>query len=284
MPDKQEIVSIIAKIAKKLGRAPSEKEFNALSDVSSYYVLQRFRSWNDTVRASRLRPYTLNIRPKQQALLEDWGKAARRHRGVPPRRAYAREGKYNPATLEKRFGPWSRLPEAFRNFAKAKREWADVLALLPGPLPRGRAPRKYPQHPLNNSSSSAPARETFYAHRKGRRIYGTPTPFRWLPHEPLNEQGVVLLFGMLAKNLGYVVENAQTGFPDCEAMRQIAPARWQRLSIEFEFESRNFRDHGHPSSGCDLIVCWRHNWEDCPRHIEVVELSSIVRALPEGLR
>ncbi|MGH9744102.1 MAG: homing endonuclease associated repeat-containing protein, partial [Candidatus Acidiferrum sp.] len=139
MPDKQEIVSIIAKIAKKLGRAPSEKEFNSLSDLSSYYVLQRFRSWNDAVRAARLRPYSLNIRPKEHALLEDWGKAVRRHRGVPPRRVYAREGKYNPATLEKRFGPWSRLPEAFRNFARRKPAWTDVVALLPGRLPRGRA-------------------------------------------------------------------------------------------------------------------------------------------------
>src|SRR5207245_5743405 len=102
------------------------------------------------------------------------------------------------------------------------------------------------------------------------------TQFRGLRHEPVNEQGVVLLFGMLAKELGYVVEAVQTGFPDCEAMRKITPERWQRVHIEFEFESRNFRDHGHPPTGCDVIVCWRHNWDDCPEGIiEVVELSSI---------
>jgi hypothetical protein len=28
---------------------------------------------------------------------------------------------------------------------------------------------------------------------------------------------------MLAKDLGYVVEAVQSGFPDCEAKRQIAP-------------------------------------------------------------
>ena len=85
---------------------------------------------------------------------------------------------------------------------------------------------------------------------------------------------------MLAKELGYVVEAVQTGFPDCEAMRQITPERWQRVHIEFEFESRNFRDHGHPPTGCDVIVCWRHNWDDCPEGIiEVVELSSIIKSL-----
>lgn len=90
---------------------------------------------------------------------------------------------------------------------------------------------------------------------------------------------MVLLFGMLAKELGFLVEAVQKGFPDCEAKRQIGPERWQRVNIEFEFESRNFRDHRHPLNGCDVIVCWRHNWDDCPKHIEVVELSSVVKSL-----
>jgi hypothetical protein len=98
----------------------------------------------------------------------------------------------------------------------------------------------------------------------------------------VNEQGVVLLFGMLANNLGYIVENVQKGFPDCEALRQIAPGRWQRVHIEFEFESRNFRDHGHAANRCDVIVCWHHNWEECPKHIEVIELSSVIRSLAFG--
>jgi hypothetical protein len=56
---------------------------------------------------------------------------------------------------------------------------------------------------------------------------------------------------------------------------------WQRVRIEFEFESRNFRDHGHPSTGCDVIVCWRHNWPECPGQIEVVELSKIIKSLAD---
>jgi len=103
--------------------------------------------------------------------------------------------------------------------------------------------------------------------------------FRGLRHEPVNEQGVVFLFGMLAKELGYLVETVQTGSPDCEAMRQITPERWQRVRIEFELRAENFRDHGHPASGCDVIVCWRHNCDDCPKHIEILELSSVIESL-----
>jgi hypothetical protein len=45
----------------------------------------------------------------------------------------------------------------------------------------------------------------------------------------------------------------------------------QPTLIEFELESRSFLLHGHDVRGTDLIVCWKHNWEDCP--LEVIELS-----------
>ena len=25
-----------------------------------------------------------------------------------------------------------------------------------------------------------------------------------------------------------------------------------------------------------MIVCWSHNWKNCPEHIEVIELSSVL--------
>ena len=76
-----------------------------------------------------------------------------------------------------------------------------------------------------------------------------------------------------------MVEAVQTGFPDCEAKRQIGPERWQLVRIEFEFESKNFHELGHSLNGCDVIVCWRHNWDECPENIEVVELSKAIKSL-----
>jgi hypothetical protein len=172
------------------------------------------------------------------------------------------------------------VPEAFRKFAKGKRKWADVVALLPArkaPLPKELRGR-----PNGDVVPRTPASKRQHAALKDRPVYGNPSHFSGLGHEPVNEQGVVLLFGMLAKDLGYTIEAVQTGFPDCEAMRQIAPGRWQRVRIEFEYESKNFREHGHPLSGCDVIVCWRHNWEECPEHIEVVKLSRIIKSLAQS--
>ena len=89
----------------------------------------------------------------------------------------------------------------------------------------------------------------------------------------------MFLFGMVARELGYLVEVLQVGYPDCEAKRQVEPGEWQRVRIEFEYESRNFRDHGHSPVGCDIIVCWRHNWQECPANLEVVELKSVIQTL-----
>lgn len=137
-----------------------------------------------------------------------------------------------------------KCPRPFRDFAKGKREWADVLALLPTGTPRKKPGKIQRRWPNLNAGATMP----LYARRRDLPVYGNPTQFRWLAHEPVNEQGVVLLFGMLAKDLGYMIENVQKSFPDCEAKRQTSRDRWQRVRIEFEFESRNYREHGHPTS------------------------------------
>jgi Homing endonuclease associated repeat len=276
MPVKQDILESIAAMARQLGRAPSLSEFLALAGISEYFVMQCFPSWNDAVRAAGLDPNISNVRIEDCELLRDWGETVRKNRAIPSRRTYQREGQYDIRTIERRFGPWSSIPETFRKFAQDKPEWADLAALLHDAVPRKkRAQAKEATFAiLPGAVQHAPLRD--------RAAYGNPIAFRSLRHEPVNEQGVVLLFAMLAKELGYLIEAVQNGFPDCEAMRQIGPGRWQRVRIEFEFESRNFRDHGHPANGCDAIVCWRHNWPECPEDIEVVELSSVIKSLADA--
>ncbi|HZV86323.1 MAG TPA: hypothetical protein VFF95_02170 [Candidatus Binatus sp.] len=290
-PDKRCVLKSLVAIARHTRRSPSRREFIAYSGIPESTVLRFFSSWNAAVRAAGLKPNTRNQRHEDRELLEDWGRAVRKEGEVPTGRAYYKLGKFSPRTLELRFGSWPKVPEAFCKFARGKRQWADVLALLPPPVLK---------RPLRLATSSAPRRSFYFRSRKpapsgknpsppakirhpqlrGRPTYGHPMDFRGLRHEPVNEQGVVLLFGMVAKELGYIVEAVQSGFPDCEAKRQISPQRWQRVHLEFEFESRNFRDHGHSLTGCDVIVCWRHNWPDCPPHLEILELSSLIKSLP----
>lgn len=109
--------------------------------------------------------------------------------------------------------------------------------------------------------------------------YGKPISFRGLRHAPLNELGVVLLFGMVSAELGFIIESVGTEYPDCEGKRRVSARDdlWERIRIEFEFKSSNFREHGHDPQLCDLIVCWEHDWPDCP--VEVLELREVIKSL-----
>jgi hypothetical protein len=114
---------------------------------------------------------------------------------------------------------------------------------------------------------------------KDRPLLGPPTRLPAFAYEPVNEMGVLVLFSMMAERLGFVIESVQQGFPDCEAKIEVEPGRWQHFRIEFEYESHNFKEHGHDPQKCDLIVCWRHNWKSCPPNLQVLELSKLVKNL-----
>jgi hypothetical protein len=109
--------------------------------------------------------------------------------------------------------------------------------------------------------------------------YGEPTGFDLFPHAPTNEQGVVFLFGILSKTLGYVVEHVRTKCPDCIAKKIVnlnarRGRRMETVRIEFEFKSSNFLSHYHDFETTDVIVCWEHDWKECPSKFHVVELKS----------
>lgn len=273
---KEQIVEHIRRVGSLLGHRPSKTEFIRETGISERRVLACFDTWNEAVEAAGFTPNTTFFPRDRNELLADWGSVARKLSRIPARTQYVRYGKFSPCTLERYLGYWSAVPSAFASFAKGNPEWDDVVALLPLEVPI--ANHGLPSESANHGQDHPQVIQQ-HSRLNSRATYGNPTDFRGLRHEPVNEQGVVFLFGMVARELGYMVEAIQSGFPDCEAKRQVAPSKWQRVHIEFEYESRNYRDHGHPIDGCDVIVCWIHNWIDCPNHLEVVELRSVIRLL-----
>jgi len=111
--------------------------------------------------------------------------------------------------------------------------------------------------------------------RTNEPFYGDPIHCCEMAHAPVNEQGVVLLFGMLAKKLNFRIEMVRTGYPDCEAKRKGPDGKWRRLRIEFEFKTSRFN---HDPAGCDLIVCWEDDAN--PTNLEVLELKNHVGQEP----
>ncbi len=107
--------------------------------------------------------------------------------------------------------------------------------------------------------------------------FGELIDFRGLRHAPINENGVIYLFGMVSHEIGFMVEAVHAAFPDCEAKRHVGNNRYQRVRIKFEYKSSNYKSQGYDSAGADMIVCWLHDWPDCP--LEVLDLKSAIDKL-----
>jgi len=114
---------------------------------------------------------------------------------------------------------------------------------------------------------------------KRRNIVGRLINFRGLVYAPINEQGVVFLFGKVAHEFGMYVELIRSGYPDCVAKRYIGKDQWEDIKIEFEFKSSDFIKHKHKVEDVGMIVCWEHDWQDCPKSVEVLELENEIRKL-----
>jgi len=108
---------------------------------------------------------------------------------------------------------------------------------------------------------------------------GEPINFRGMVYAPLNEAGVVLLFSKVMDDLGIIYESSPISGFDMVGRMQTDKG-FELKHFEFEYQSSNFRAHGHDESMVDYLVCWEHNWAGCPADLEVLELKQIIKDLP----
>ncbi|MFC1836616.1 hypothetical protein ACFL2Q_18135 [Thermodesulfobacteriota bacterium] len=97
---------------------------------------------------------------------------------------------------------------------------------------------------------------------------------------PTSELGVAFLFGTISRELGFIIQWIRAEYPVCGGKRCLDKKRkkFEPVSIRFEIRSSNFAEHGHSQEKCNLVVCWLHDWEDCP--VNVLELKSKIKHLP----
>src|SRR5262249_9662666 len=148
--------------------------------MNEYQILQHFPSWREAVRAAGLEADSTNVRLEDDVLLSEWGEFVRRVRRIPTRHLYRREGKYSAGAFDKHFGPWSAIPEKFRQFAKDKPEWADVVALLPLDSRTARVSSGVSR--VSTTVRPSATANTHIQHSKltDRPTYGDPMDFRGL--------------------------------------------------------------------------------------------------------
>ena len=257
---KEHLIKSVLQIAEELGRkAISETEFTKKTGISYRPIHRLFGSWEQFVTEAGLSVHPAhNKKIPDEALYNEFYRLRDEIGHFPSYQELAVNAKYSRGTFENRFGTFSQFKINAIQFG--------IRAGLVEPDVGQYELEQHPRAPRDAAVS--------YEALSDRPVLGDRIDFRGLLHAPVNELGVVYLFGMLCEELGFVVESVQAGFPDCEAKRRLANNHWQRVHIEFEFKSANFLAHGHDLSKCDLIVCWKHDWRDCP--IEVISLKDFV--------
>jgi hypothetical protein len=241
----ESLLDELRRVANKIGKdTMTFKEFTAAGGrISEGPLAKRFGSWNAALEKAGISKSVIrNI--SDEDLFAEMGNLWDRLGRQPTVKEMRRLGRFSENPYKRRFGSWLHAVEAFVR-------WKNT----------GRFPQR--------------------SSRTKKAKYGKQIDFLGLRHAPLNKQGVIYLFGMLSKRLGFIIEAVRTDFPDCEGKRRIPGkrGRWERVAIEFEYKSSNFKEHRHNPNECDVIVCWENDWKDCP--IEVISLKELMRKIKE---
>ena len=252
-PTRDSLIAAYQAVAARTRGHVSRKVFQRETGIVDRAYLNLFGTYNALVVAAGGRPYTANVRISDERLLRDLRNAWLRHGGPVARAEISALGPHHLRVYLRRWGNWASTLAAFRDWLR----------------------RNDPKFPYLTEMrrEGAEARERQRARDRG---CGELLNFRSFLHAPTSESGVVLLFGMVAGDLGFLIEAVSPAFPDCEAKRREGSV-WKRVRIEFELKSRNFAAHGHDEEGCDLIVCWEHDWPGCV--LPVLELKSEIEKL-----
>jgi hypothetical protein len=266
MMTKDELAAAILASMAKLGHVPSRAELAKQAGVTPRNIRKHFGTYQRALEACGLERNGAGKKVQMQALFQDWTGLARRLKKVPSQIEYEQLSRYSVRPLLRIFSMWANVPDGMKLYAVEQGladEYKDVLDVIEQRAGRGN------DVPKVSVPTSVPKI------LKDRPMYGGLLQDCPLVFAPTNEAGVLYLFGAMSERLGFLMLLVQAGFPDCEAMRVVGENRLQRVKIELEYQSRNFLKHMHELTGCDLIVCWEHNWPECP--LEVLELKSVVR-------
>ena len=255
----------------------SEGEFQRISGINRYHINRLFPEggWFEALVAAGANTQAFPVKSvTDEELIRAYHECVKKYQKIPTWNRLAVDYPYSIDILRKRFGGVEGTLHRYYQWLQTNEPSSSIIQKLEG---RGNEKHHKRNSSLEMVKEHYPKSDFTNEWRKVEGTeFGEPINFHGLRHAPINEQGVVLLFGMMARELGFEVEAVHNEYPDCEAKRlvDLKKKRWQRVRIEFEYLSHNFVDHGHDPSQCDLIVCWENNWTDCP--IEVLELKKVM--------
>jgi hypothetical protein len=266
---RQEVRAAILALAEKLKQVPTVAELMKHAGIDRPEIRKHFGNYKQALEECNLEVPERGRKVEIDRLFIDWVEVVRAFKKIPTVWQYESRSKYSARPLTRCAGSWNMVAERMKLYAEEHGldgEFRDVMELieLQGGGRGGAAA----------SSTEVAAEACAERTKDSRPTYGALIAAWGHVYGPTSEGGVISLFGAMAVSLGFLILKIQTEFPDCEALRVAGKDRNRPVKIEFELESRNFLRHGHDPNGCDIIVCWEHNWPECP--LEVIELKKAV--------
>jgi hypothetical protein len=266
---RQEVRAAILALAEKLKQVPTVAELMKHAGINRPEIRKHFGNYKQALEECNLEVPERGRKIELDRLFLDWVEVVRAFKKIPTVWEYERRSKYSARPLTRCAGSWNMVAERMKLYAEEHGldgEFRDVMELIE--LQGGR------RGGAAVSSTEVAADVCSERQKDSRPTYGALIAAWGHVYGPTNEGGVISLFGAMAVSLGFLILKIQTEFPDCEALRVAGKDRNRPVKIEFELESRNFLRHGHDPNGCDIVVCWEHNWPECP--LEVIELKKAV--------
>jgi hypothetical protein len=268
---RQDVRAAIVALAEKLKQVPTLPELMKHAGIDRPEIRKHFGNYKQALEECNLEVPERGRKVELDRLFLDWAEVVRALKKIPTVFEYERRSRYSSRPLMRCCGSWNMVAERMKLYAEEhglEGEFRDVLELVELQPGGGRGGAAVSSTEGSAGSSADPATKDC------RPTYGALIGAWGHVYGPTNEGGVISLFGAMAVSLGFLILKIQTEFPDCEALRVAGKDRNRPVKIEFELESRNFLRHMHDPKGCDIIVCWEHNWPECP--LEVIELKKAV--------
>jgi len=266
--DKDKITTILKNLARRLGSETlTQREIAGAISISS--VKYHFGSVGNALEAAglkRAKPganLPKGLRYSDTELFNKLLDVERKLGHEPTYNECSAHCEFSTRPYVTRFGKWANVLAYYRKW-----KYNNIETIADDTSENG-----------HNDNKTSPV-DAKNVHKIPDQFYGEPIDFRGLRHAPINEQGVVFLFGMVSRELGFNIEAIQQGFPDSEGkyLYDQKKGLWAKARIEFEYKASSFKSHGHDPTRCDFIVCWHNDWPDCP--INVIELKSEILKLP----
>jgi hypothetical protein len=245
--EKTSAAKSIRRIADLLGRTPTQKQYkaNRMGDELSFeQICYRFGPWSEAVKFAGLIPNPAQSPPKkpeiaEEQLIDEFFAVAQALGRIPSERQFGANSRFSGRPYRTRWGSWRKTIDYIVN------NYATRF--------------KFDTQP-NLSKTKVD---------KKRNLLGIALP---LKHQPSNEYETIVLFSLLAEQLGYNIIKVQSDFPDA-----IIEKNGKEIEVEFEYLSSNYIQHCHPMDFRGTCICWRK--DIALDRISILSLEEYIRSL-----